>query len=256
MVRLAEQAGARIILGTVESINCRDRDGESTDTNPLAAHDNWSQKKVASVTYTDKVTATKHTILAATVVLAAGPWTPALLPKLRMCPVRAHSISIKVKKPVSAYCLFTEITLRGSLGTSSSTKTKTISPEIYSRPNNEVYICSQGDTNAPLPSPTETVIVSAQSCQEIIDAVASVSDELREGYVTGRRACYLPTIEAGVSKDPLVGHTGLEGLLLATGHSCWGILNAPITGKMISELLFDDELRCVQAGTLNPINIL
>ena len=256
IMKLAEQAGTRIILGTVQSIDCRNRNGVFSDTKPLAAHDNWSQKQVASVTCTDKVTAQQHTIIAATVVLAAGPWTPMLLPKLRMSPVRAHSIAIKVRKSVSAYCLLTQITLRDIMRTSSGTKSKILSLEIYSRPNNEVYICSQGDINDPLPPPSETVVVSAQSCQEIIDAATSVSDELREGCVEGRRACYLPTIEAGVTNDPLMGHTGLEGLLLATGHSCWGILNAPITGKMISELLFDKELRCVPAGTLDPRNVL
>jgi glycine/D-amino acid oxidase-like deaminating enzyme len=262
IAKLAEQAGARIIMGTVEHINCSDGDGASGDPTPLAACHDWSQKKVVSITYTDKTTTEKHTIPAATVVLAAGPWTPMLLPKLRMSPLRAHSISIKLKRPLSAYCLFTEITFRDSSrpvtrgALSKSSSAKTVSPEIYSRPNNEVYICSQGDLSVPLPPPTEVVAVSAQSCQEIIDAAASVSDELGNGQVTGRRACYLPTIEAGVSRDPLVGYTGLEGLLLATGHSCWGILNAPATGKVISELIFDGVVSCTQAGNLDPRKFL
>jgi glycine/D-amino acid oxidase-like deaminating enzyme len=261
IAKLAEQAGARIVIGTVEHVNCSDRESTSGDSAPLAACRDWSQKKVVSITYTDKVTTERRTIPAAAVVLAAGPWTPTLLPQLRMSPLRAHSISIKVKRPVSAYCLFTEITFRvpsqpathGELSKSSSAKT--VSPEIYSRPNNEVYICSQGDLNVPLPHPTEVVAVSARSCQEIIDAAASVSDDLASGHVTGRRACYLPTIEAGVTKDPLVGYSGLEGLLLATGHSCWGISNAPGTGKVISELIFDGEAHCIPVGNLDPRKI-
>jgi glycine/D-amino acid oxidase-like deaminating enzyme len=72
----------------------------------------------------------------------------------------------------------------------------------------------------------------------------------------GRQACYLPTIDVGVSSDPLVGHTELEGLLLATRHSYWGILNAPAIGKVISELVFDGEVSCTEAGNCDPRKIL
>lgn len=262
IAKLAEQGGARIIMGKVEHINCSDVHSTSGHPAPLTSFQDLTQKKVVSVTYSDKATSEKHTIPATTVVLAAGPWTPTLLPKVHMSPLRAHSVTIKLKRPVSAYCLFTNITLNESSqpsthpNLSKSSSSKTISPEIYARPNNEVYICSQGDFDVPLPPPTDTVEVSLQSCQEIIDAAASVSDELRNGQVTGRRACYLPTIDVGVSSDPLVGHTELEGLLLATRHSCWGISNAPATGKVISELIFDGEVSCTEAGNLDPRKIL
>lgn len=259
ILKLAEQAGARLIFGTVEHINCCDKDGVPSDSTPLAASDDWSQKKVVSITYSEKGNSKKkNTIPASTVVLAAGPWSTMLLPKLRMSVLRAHSISIKLQRPVSAYCLFTEITIRKSSRpatrstSSEASSSKTISAEIYARPNNEVYICSQGDQDVPLPAPNETVAISVKSCQEILDAAASVSDELANGQVTGRRACYLPTIEPSMSNDPLVGYTGLEGLLLATGHSCWGILNAPATGKILSELIFDGEASCVRASNLDP----
>jgi glycine/D-amino acid oxidase-like deaminating enzyme len=262
IMKLAEQAGARVIFGTVEHINCIDSNTLSEGPTPIDASHDWSQKKVVSFSYTDKATLKKHTLPASAVVLAAGPWTPALLPKLHMSPLRAHSISIRVDRPLSAYCLFTEITVinpsqpASNEALSKTSSSKTISPEIYSRPNNEVYICGQGDVNVPLPSPTEVVAVSEQSCKDIIDAVTSVSDELGNGQVTGRRACYLPVIDSGGSQDPLVGYTGLEGLLLATGHSCWGILNAPATGKAISELIFDGLISCMQAENLDPRRVL
>lgn len=80
--------------------------------------------------------------------------------------------------------------------------------------------------------------------------------ELRDGHVAGRRACYLPVMNAGVRSDPLIGNTGVEGLLLATRHSCWGISNAPATGKVISELVLDGEVSCTEVGHLDPRNIL
>ena len=262
VANLAERAGARIIFGTVEHINCTDKEGAPESTVPITSCHDWSQKKIVSVEYTDKVTSKKHNFPATTVVLAAGPWTSTLLPNLHMSPLRAHSISIKVSRPISAYCLFTQITMKnapelgmnGLLSTSSSVKT--ISPEIYSRPDNEIYICGQGDVNVPLPSPTEVVAVSEQRCQDIVAAAASISDEIARGQVTGRRACYLPVVDSSLSKNPLIGQTGLEGLLLATGHSCWGILHAPATGKAISELIFDGEVSCMQPGNLDPRTII
>jgi glycine/D-amino acid oxidase-like deaminating enzyme len=245
MARLAEQRGAKTIFGKVEHINCCNLDGESENDSPLAASDDLKQRRAVSITYVDKATSERVTLPATAIVLAAGPWTPTLLPKIRMQPLRAHSVTIKLKVPVSAYCLFTNIR-------SLEPAADSISLEIYARPNNEVYICSQGDLDVPLPSPGNAVEVSSDSCQEIINAATSISAELRNGQVTGRRACYLPVLDIGDSNNPLVGQTELAGLVLATGHSCWGISNATGTGKAISELIFDGKISCLDAANLDP----
>jgi len=127
-----------------------------------------------------------------------------------------------------------------------------MNPEIYSRPNNEVYICGAGDNSVPLPATTDDVEISTEICQGIIDAVGAISDELRDGVVTSRRACYLPTVDVGGSGGPLIGETGVPGLLLAAGHSCWGIHNAPATGKLISEIIFDGEALSADIRALDP----
>jgi glycine/D-amino acid oxidase-like deaminating enzyme len=263
MAKLAEQSGARVVLGMVEHINCSDIGRASTDSAPLTSMQDAAQKKVVSVTYTDKATSARHTIQATKIVLAAGPWTPTLMPQVQMSPLRAHSVTLKLKEPVSAYCLFTDITLTNSSvppdhtdSPNTSSVSGSITLEIYSRPNNEVYICSQGDLDITLPPPTDTVEVSLETCQAIINAAARVSAELRDSQVTGRRACYLPVLHAGARSDPLVGHTGMEGLLLATRHSCWGISNAPATAKVISEIIFDGEVACAAIGNLDPRNFL
>ncbi|CZR68178.1 uncharacterized protein PAC_18077 [Phialocephala subalpina] len=253
MARLAEQSGARIIMGKVEHINCCNADGASESTSPLTSFDDLTQKKVVSVTYVDKITLEQHILPATTVVLAAGPWTPTLFPRVRIHPLRAHSVTIKLKRPVSAYCLFSDIRLSDSRPTVGAAKP--ISLEIYARPNNEVYICGQGDLDIPLPPPGNAVEISPDTCHDIINAAMSVSDELRNGKVTGRRACYLPTLDVGASSDPLVGHTELAGLVLATGHSCWGISNAPATGKAISELIIDGKVSCMDVASLDPRRI-
>jgi glycine/D-amino acid oxidase-like deaminating enzyme len=47
---------------------------------------------------------------------------------------------------------------------------------------------------------------------------------------------------------PLIGPvTGAPGVFLATGHASWGILNAPATGRMVSEMILDGGSRSVDA---------
>jgi glycine/D-amino acid oxidase-like deaminating enzyme len=259
IAKLAEESGAKIIIGSVDRINYTNDVQFSPQTSGEGAAE---EKGVQSVTYTDKQTFESRTIPATVVVLAAGPWTPVLFPAAPISALRAHSVTIRPPKPVSAYCLFTDITIPMSpTGYDSGNDgspiepletTKTVNPEIYSRPNNEVYVCSAGDNDIPLPANTDEVEVSRERCQDIVDAVAGVSDDLREGVVTGRRACYLPTVDVGGSGGPLIGKTGVPGLLLATGHSCWGIHNAPVTGKLISEIIFDGEAISADISALDP----
>jgi glycine/D-amino acid oxidase-like deaminating enzyme len=130
-----------------------------------------------------------------------------------------------------------------------------VTPEIYARPNNEAYACGEGDTLVPLPKSTEEVETDEVRCQDIIDYVSSISDELRDGTVTAKQACYLPNVE-GRAKGPLIGPTRIKGLLLAAGHTCWGIQNGPATGKLISEFVFDGKALSANIETLDPRQVL
>ncbi|VDP66659.1 unnamed protein product [Echinostoma caproni] len=48
-------------------------------------------------------------------------------------------------------------------------------------------------------------------------------------------ACYLPLSPDGV---PVIGPVaGVQGIWIATGHSCWGILTGPITGRLIAAMI-------------------
>ncbi|KAH8674482.1 fad NAD binding oxidoreductase [Tricladium varicosporioides] len=252
MARLAEEKGAKVIIGSVDRIEYAfptDEDGSLS-----------RQKSVCGVTYTDKATNTSRTIPASVVILAAGPWTPVLFPSAPISSLRAHSITIRPPKPVSAYCLFTEITVPQNQEDEDAPEpfetTKIMSPEIYSRPNNEVYVCGAGDNDVPLPPTTDDVEISKVKCQDVVDAVGGISDELRDGVVTSRRACYLPTVDVGSSGGPLIGWTGVKGVMLATGHSCWGIHNAPATGKLVSEIIFDGEAKSAEIGGLDPMLVV
>lgn len=242
MAQLAEEKGVKIVLGSVTDI---DRSGGS----------------VKSVTYKDKETSETHTIPATDVIISAGPWTKDIYPPAPISAMRAHSVTIKSKTPISPYALFTEIALPANFGrTDQFVKSKrphgkTVTPEIYARPGDEAYCCGEGDTLVPLPKTSAEVVTDESRCQDIIDYVSSISDELRDGEVTVRQACYLPSNRAG-NGHPLIGETGVKGLLMATGHTCWGIQNGPGTGKLISEFVFDGNAKSANIGSLDPRNVL
>lgn len=237
MMRLAEEAGAKVVLGRATQIQY----------SAAAAADGG---RATGVTYLDKETKAEHTLLATHVVITAGPWTARVLPSAPIQGQRAHSITITPAKPVSAYCLFTEITTAGS-GRSMSRA----APEMYARPNNEVYICGEGDREVALPETAADVMVDQERCEALVKHSASVSDHLRYGEVTVRQACYLPVVSGG-GNGPLIGETGTNGLLLAAGHTCWGINNGPATGKIMSEFVFDGKATSANVKSLDPRNYM
>ncbi|GLA66903.1 hypothetical protein AtubIFM56815_010900 [Aspergillus tubingensis] len=236
IAKLAEEKGAKIILGSVTGID-------------------YSGDAVQSVSYTDKKTGESHSISATDVVVAAGPWTRSVLPEAPITATRAHSVVIRPVEPVSAYTLFTSIDLPANFDPTKPSRPDEASPEIYARPDNTVYACGEGDHVVPLPKTSADVEVDQVRCQDIINQVGSISDRLRDGEVLARQACYLPNV-AAARGGPLIGHTGTKGLYLAAGHTCWGIQNAPGTGKLISEFVFDGAAKSAKIGSLDPRNFL
>jgi glycine/D-amino acid oxidase-like deaminating enzyme len=56
-----------------------------------------------------------------------------------------------------------------------------------------------------------------------------------------------------VTRDglPLIGSVA-PGAYVATGHSVWGILNAPATGEAMAELILDGEAKSVDLSPFDP----
>ena len=62
--------------------------------------------------------------------------------------------------------------------------------------------------------------------------------------------CYRPVTRDGL---PLIGRVpGVEGAYVATGHSVWGILNAPATGEAMAELIIDGVAHSVDLSPFDP----
>jgi hypothetical protein len=92
--KLAEEGGADIIKGQVAHANYSIVHSSSDVRITLSSFQDLARKRIVSMTYIDKVTST---ILTATVVLAAaGPWTPTPFSKVRISPLRIHSVTIKI----------------------------------------------------------------------------------------------------------------------------------------------------------------
>jgi glycine/D-amino acid oxidase-like deaminating enzyme len=55
---------------------------------------------------------------------------------------------------------------------------------------------------------------------------------------------------------PLIGRVaGLDNAYVATGHSVWGILNAPATGEAMAELILDGTTRSVDLAPFDPARL-
>lgn len=263
MLELAQSKGVKLHLGAI--------------VGPIA----FDQKKVTGVFY-QSLTAPMEFVPATHAILCAGPWTPTILPSLPVKATRAHSIVIQPQPDVriSPYVLFTKIDLpKGIDG-------KSASPEIYSRPNNEVYACGPGD-NPSLPYSVDDVKVDDAACEAIFQHVASISPELRASTVMKKQACFLATVEKGRLGGPIVGLAPrmAQGYYIATGHTCWvsthpyqksvlppharnhalnlniyengvsipkGICNAPGTAKVLAELVYEGKITSANLINLAP----
>jgi glycine/D-amino acid oxidase-like deaminating enzyme len=176
------------------------------------------------------------------VVLAMGPWTAHAARWLALPPVhglKGHSVTLAVPG-VPAHALFVDYRLADG---------QRLEPEIFPRPDGQVYVCGMADPS-PLPSSPEAVSVSDEACAVLARAAGRVSTLLAAARVTARQACYRPVTDDGL---PLIGAVpGAAGAFVATGHGPWGMLNAPATGRALAELIVDGAASSVDLRPFAP----
>ncbi|KAI2608274.1 FAD dependent oxidoreductase [Hypoxylon fragiforme] len=223
---------------------------------------NKTDTAVSSVAYLDRSTGETQTLEGVTdVVLAAGPWTGRLWPRTKIAGLRAHSVVFAAH--VSPYAIFTDIALppdwvpahRALRGERRRKHRGNVDPEIYARPGGEVYACGEPDSLAPLPETADAVEVDDAQCDDLVAYIGTVSPVLGAAAVAAKQACYLPRhVRFGKEESPpLVGPVSkVKRLWVAAGHTCWGIQNAPATGKLMSEFIFEGEARSADVGELDP----
>ena len=179
------------------------------------------------------------------VVLAMGPWTSHAARGLalpRVHGLKGYSVTLKASE-VPAHALFVEY--RTADG-------RHLEPEIFPRPDGDVYVCGMADP-APLPASPEEVTVDEASCATLARAAGRVSTALAGAPIDRQQACYRPVTDDGL---PLIGRVpGTPGAFVATGHGPWGMLNAPATGAALAELIADGRATTVDLRDFDPARL-
>jgi glycine/D-amino acid oxidase-like deaminating enzyme len=109
-------------------------------------------------------------------------------------------------------------------------------PELFPRPDGTTYVCAIS-SEAPLPIDPADVAPDNGAIERLEKICGDISPVLGWARILARQACYRPVTRDGL---PLIGRVpGIAGAYVATGHSVWGILNAPATGEAMAELITD-----------------
>ncbi|CAH1759457.1 5695_t:CDS:2 [Entrophospora sp. SA101] len=225
----AESRGAKVIIGRVDGIE-------------------FDMAKASGV----KISTTNEIIAADTVVVAMGPWSGEVLSWLvkkgnrafqlpDVSGQRAHSIVLKPSVPISAHVCFVSLNLGHRFA----------EPEIYPRPDGEVYISGECDEST-LPESADGYIPNPVAIRNLKNNVNTVSpDVLGCAPVIKEQCCYMPITD---DDKPLIGKIPwLDGVYIATGHSVWGILNSSGTGKVIAEMILEGQAKFADVRALAPM---
>ena len=178
------------------------------------------------------------------VVIAMGPWSVLAarwLPLPAVYGLKGHSLIFR--SPVSPHALFVEY--QGADGSADS-------PEVFPRADGTTYVCGLSSA-APLPEDPAEVAPDPGACERLRTMIASFAPALAGAEVVAAQACYRPVARDGL---PLIGRIrGPEAAYVATGHSVWGMLNAPATGEAVAELLVEGRTRTVDIAAFDPARL-
>ncbi|CAF3593367.1 unnamed protein product [Adineta steineri] len=238
LVKIVENRGGRVVIGKAngflfETITTHTEKDEHHQTSPIRA---------VKLLIEDQ-----DPIEADIFILTMGPWTYQAAPWFRdamvfkenishqldaISGVKAHSIVFKGNQPTEPYAFFLAY---------QSNDGKVLDPEIYPRSNGDIYVCGFAEQQSQnLVDSGNSVPIDEKSCDHLRQIAVQISSTLKDANVEIRQACYLPQSNDG---NPLIGRLyGLNNVYIATGHSCWGILNSLATGAQLTQLILKSEM--------------
>jgi glycine/D-amino acid oxidase-like deaminating enzyme len=186
-----------------------------------------------------------ETIEGDAVVIALGPWSALAcrwLPLPMTYGLKGHSLVFRRARPISPHALF--VAYEAEDGASHA-------PEVFPRPDGTTYVCGLS-SEAPVPLDPAEVGPDAGAAERLRAMTARFSPLLAEAPIVAVQACYRPVTRDGL---PLMGRVpGAEGAYVATGHSVWGMLNAPATGEAMAELILDGDT-AVDLSAFDPARL-
>jgi glycine/D-amino acid oxidase-like deaminating enzyme len=177
------------------------------------------------------------------VVIAMGPWSILAARWLPLPAVRGykgHSLVFETGETIPAEALFLEY--REASG-------EILTPELFPRADGTTWVCAIS-TTGPVPVDPADVAPDKGAHARLEALCRNISPALAAAPIKARQACFRPVTEDGL---PLIGAVpGIDGAYVATGHSVWGMLNAPATGEAMSELILDGAARRVDIARFAP----
>jgi glycine/D-amino acid oxidase-like deaminating enzyme len=185
------------------------------------------------------------------VVVAMGPWSVMAAEWIGLPAVygrRSPSLIYDTGMDVPADALFLEYQLETG---------SAVPVEVFPRANGHTLITAFSD-EPPLPIDPAAVTPDQSEVDRLQMIGQRLSLALRPEKIIARQACFRPFAQDGL---PLIGKVPqIEGAYVATGHSVWGILNAPATGEALVELIADGgaprtDLRPFDPARLKPLDL-
>lgn len=218
MMRAAEAQGATLRLGRVTGIA-------------------MGEGRVTGVEIDGETTA------ADAVVIAMGPWSVLAAAWLPLPPVyglKGHSIVFDTTDRVPAEAAFVDY--REANG-------EVQGPELFPRPDGTIYVCGIS-SESKLPIDPASVSPDDGAIERLYAMCVNMSPVLAGAKVLKEQACFRPVARDGL---PLIGRVaGVDNAYVATGHSVWGILNAPATGEAMAELIADGRADTTDLTPFDP----
>lgn len=186
------------------------------------------------------------TIDADAVLLAMGPWSVLAarwLPMPAVYGLKGHSVVLRAGADITPHAFFVDHEDEdGALH----------QPEVFPRPDGTVYVCGLPDRGA-LPVDPAAVQSDDASTARLMAMIRRFAPALGKAEILRTAACHRPVTEDGL---PLMGGIpGLAGAYVATGHSVWGMLNAPASGEAMAELILDGAARQVDLEPFDPARL-
>jgi glycine/D-amino acid oxidase-like deaminating enzyme len=243
LVDMAKAKGAEVIIGKV-----------------VGAEYSENGTKISAISYVEPESSTPRSIPVTEVILAAGPWSgrvfeaikpPSVTYELPIFGTRSHSILISTPTPMPPLAVFASYEVPEA---EKLTKDEDDSyhMEFYPRPTH-LYVCGPVD-KIELPD-VEEVDYDSEFCDRMFSMTSRVSRTLQQCKLEKKQSCFMPMVKTtqGLSSNdvqsapPLIGKMPMfENLVVATGHSCWGMMLSAGTGYIVAELIRD--------GVINSLN--
>ena len=180
------------------------------------------------------------------VVIAMGPWSMAAcqwLPLPAVYGLKGNSVVYQSGSRVSPDALFVELaTADGAAHT----------PEVFPRADGTTYVCGLSSQQV-LPDDPANVVPDPGAQDALRSMTRVFAPALADTPIVTTQACFRPVTQDGL---PLLGPVlGVANAFVATGHSVWGILNAPASGEAMAELIVAGATEHVDLRRFDPARL-